>query len=288
MSIDWFTVAAQIINFLILVWLLKRVLYRPILDAIDAREQHIAKTLADAADKKSRAEQEQALFSQKNSEFELQRSALLETAVTEAEAESRRLLEEARLAADALSLQRQEILQQQQQSLSVELSRKTQEEVFAISRQTLSDLADADLEEQMLKVFLTRLAELDKNSRETLFSAISAAGKPVRIRSTFALQPAQQKRISSTLHNIFAADIQISFDTAPEVISGIELTIDGQKLAWSVAQYIDSLEKHLQQLLLQPLQQNQAKQIISGEQYSAQSASLKQDLTAKKTSSDYE
>jgi F-type H+-transporting ATPase subunit b len=37
MLIDWFTVGAQVLNFLILVWLLKRFLYGPILDAIDAR-----------------------------------------------------------------------------------------------------------------------------------------------------------------------------------------------------------------------------------------------------------
>ena len=37
MLIDWFTVGAQALNFIILVWLLKRFLYKPILDAIDAR-----------------------------------------------------------------------------------------------------------------------------------------------------------------------------------------------------------------------------------------------------------
>jgi F-type H+-transporting ATPase subunit b len=42
MLIDWFTVGAQALNFLILVWLLKRFLYKPILDAIDAREKRIA------------------------------------------------------------------------------------------------------------------------------------------------------------------------------------------------------------------------------------------------------
>jgi F-type H+-transporting ATPase subunit b len=48
MLIDWFTVGAQVLNFLILVWLMKRFLYKPILNAIDAREKRIAKELADA------------------------------------------------------------------------------------------------------------------------------------------------------------------------------------------------------------------------------------------------
>ena len=57
MLIDWFTVVAQVVNFLILVWLLKRFLYKPILDAIDAREKRIASELADADAKKAAAEQ---------------------------------------------------------------------------------------------------------------------------------------------------------------------------------------------------------------------------------------
>jgi F-type H+-transporting ATPase subunit b len=55
MLIDWFTVGAQVLNFLILVWLMKRFLYQPILDAIDAREQRIAAELANAAAKTGRS-----------------------------------------------------------------------------------------------------------------------------------------------------------------------------------------------------------------------------------------
>ena len=52
MLIDWFTIGAQALNFLILVWLLKHFLYQPILNAIDEREKRIAKELADAVAKR--------------------------------------------------------------------------------------------------------------------------------------------------------------------------------------------------------------------------------------------
>lgn len=279
MLIDWFTVAAQAINFLILVWLLKRFLYRPILDAIDTREQRIAKTLADAADTQNQAQQERKLFSQKNSEFEVQRNTLLETATTAAATEHERLLTEARLAADALSLQRQESLQRQQKSLSVELNRESQKEIFAITRQTLSDLADAELEEQIVKVFLAQLQHLDSASKESLSSAISTTSEPLRVRSAFALQSAQQERINNALNDNFATHIKIIFETAPEVISGIELSINGQKLAWSIAQYIDSLEKHVQQLL-QPDPLNQP---TEGDAQQVEPDSLQPQLTTKKS-----
>src|ERR1700688_2445173 len=110
MLIDWFTVGAQALNFIILVWLLKRFLYKPILDAIDAREKRIATELADADAKKSEAQKERDEFQHKNEAFDQQRAALLSKATEEAKAERQRLLDEARQAAEALSATRQETL----------------------------------------------------------------------------------------------------------------------------------------------------------------------------------
>ena len=70
MLIDWFTICAQAINFLILVWLMKRFLYKPILHAIDARENLIATELADAAAKKTEAQKDRDEFQHKNEEFD--------------------------------------------------------------------------------------------------------------------------------------------------------------------------------------------------------------------------
>ncbi|MDX1267190.1 MAG: hypothetical protein R3311_07500, partial [Oceanisphaera sp.] len=99
MLINWFTVGAQVLNFLILVWLMKRFLYQPILNAIDAREKRIAAELADAAKKQAGALRERDQFIRKNREFEQQRAEQLERVAAEASAERRRLLEEAKLAA---------------------------------------------------------------------------------------------------------------------------------------------------------------------------------------------
>jgi len=102
MLIDWFTVGAQIVNFLILVWLLKHFLYKPILDAIDAREKRIAAELADADTKKAEAEKERTDFEDKNKVFDQQRSALLGKAADEANAERTRLIDQAHKDAESL------------------------------------------------------------------------------------------------------------------------------------------------------------------------------------------
>ena len=110
MLINWFTVFAQAINFLILVWLLKRFLYKPILHAIDEREKGIAAQLADAEAKKAEAQKERDDFQHKNEVFDKERAALLKKATDEANAERQRLLDEARKDADALRTKRQEAL----------------------------------------------------------------------------------------------------------------------------------------------------------------------------------
>ena len=178
MLIDWFTVGAQAINFIILVWLLKRFLYKPILDAVDAREKRVATELAEADAKKAEAEKERDEFQHKNEEFDRQCAELLSRARDEAKAERQRLLGEARQAADALSAKRQEMLRSDAHSLSEAISRRTRQEVFAIARKALTDLAATSLEERVSEVFTRRLREMDGKAKAGLGEALKSASDP--------------------------------------------------------------------------------------------------------------
>lgn len=249
MLIDWFTVIAQVVNFLILVWLLKHFLYRPILDAIDAREKRIAKELADADAKKAEARKERDEFQHKNEEFEQQRAALMSGVTEEAKTERQRLLDEARQAADALSAKRHEALQNDAHNLNQAISRRTQEEVFAIARKALTDLAATSLEERLADVFTRRLREMDEQTKKGIGQALKTASEPALVRSAFDLPAAQRTAIQQALNQAFSAEIPIRFETAPELIGGIELTTNGQKLAWSIADYLASLEKGVAELM---------------------------------------
>ena len=249
MLIDWFTVGAQALNFLILVWLMKRFLYKPILNAIDAREKRIAKELSDADAKKVEAQKEHDEFQKKNEEFDRQRAALLTKATDEAKAERQRLLEEARKAADALSAKRQESLRNDAQNLNQAISRRTQQEVFAIARKALADLATTSLEERMGEVFTRRLREMDGKAKAGLAEAIKSASEPALVRSAFDLPADQRATIQNALNETFSAEIHVRFETAPDLVSGIELTTNGQKVSWSIADYLVSLERGVGELL---------------------------------------
>jgi F-type H+-transporting ATPase subunit b len=249
MLIDWFTIGAQALNFLILVWLLKRFLYKPILNAIDAREKLIARELADADAKKTEAQKERDEFQTKNEEFDQQRAALLTKATDEAKAERKRLLDEARKAADVLSTRRQESLMNDARNLNQAVSLLTQKEVFSITRKALTDLATTSLEERMGEVFTRRLRELDEKAKAMLGDALKKNSEPALVRSTFDLPSGQRAAIQNALNETFSAEICLRFETSPDLISGIELSANGQKVGWSIADYLASLEKGVGELL---------------------------------------
>lgn len=249
MLIDWFTVGAQVVNFLILVWLLKRFLYGPILAAMDAREQRIAQELADAATGKAEAQKERAEFRHKNEQFDAQRATLLTRATEEAVAERQKLLDQAGKDADVLSAQRKESLSNEARAIHMSLRRRTQDEVFAIARQTLTDLASASLERRICEVFLQRVRELEGEAKIKLTEALQSCSEPAMVRSTMDLPADLRAAIQNTLNETFSADIPLQFETAPHLVGGIELTRHGQRVAWDMADYLTSLDRSISHLL---------------------------------------
>lgn len=249
MLIDWFTVGAQALNFIILVWLLRRFLYKPVLKAIDAREKKIAAELSDAAAKEAEAQKQRDEFEHKNAELDQQRAALLKKATEDASAERRRLLDEARKAADAFSDKRQETLRNDARHLNQAISRRAQQEVFAIARKALADLATVPLEERMAEVFIRRVREMDAPAKATLADAVKKASEPVTVRSAFELSQEARAALQDGLNRAFSADVHIRFETAPDLVSGIELATNGHKVGWNIAEYLGALEKGVGELL---------------------------------------
>jgi F-type H+-transporting ATPase subunit b len=249
MLIDWFTVGAQALNFVVLVWLMKRFLYKPVLDAIGAREKKIAAELADADRRKAEAQKAQDEFRQRNEEFDNQRAALLKKATDEATAEHKRLLDEARKAADGLSARRQAALRADAKSLNQAIGQRIQQEVFAVARRVLTDLATTSLEERMSEIFIQRLTQMEGQAKVRFGDALRSASEPALVRSAFELPAGQRAAIQNALHETFSADIQVRYETRSDLVSGIELSASGQRVGWSVAGYLASMEEGVSELL---------------------------------------
>lgn len=249
MQINWFTVIAQIVNFLVLVWLLRRFLYKPILNAIDEREKKIESQLKDADNRESKAKKEQDEFKKKNEEFDQEKKERMDKAVVETNVERDKLLEIARNEADELRVKLQKSLSEMQENLNHDIVQKTQLEVFAIARKTLADLASQSLEEQSTTLFIKRLNDLKKDEKQQFIKAFKSESSPILIGSAFDLSKKQQTEIQKTVTEILGKKTHFQFKTEPEIINGIELTSNGYKVAWSISEYLNSLQKNISEIV---------------------------------------
>jgi F-type H+-transporting ATPase subunit b len=249
MLIDWFTVAAQTINFLVLVWLLKRFLYQPVLAAIDARELKIAAELKDAAANKAQAQAERDDFRSKGEALERQREELLRKATEEANSERQRLLDTARKDSDALRAKLNDAVKSERLELNREIVKRTQQEVFAVARKTLADLAGTGLEDRIAEVFIRRLHDMHEKENAQPTAPPRVACASALVRSAFELPPPGRAAIEGAVRAWLGAATKLNFETVPGLVSGIELTADGRKIAWSITDYLASLDQNVTTLL---------------------------------------
>ena len=249
MLINWFTVLAQIVNFLILVVLLKFLLYDRIIKAMDEREAKIRSRLKAAEVKAKEAEQEADTFRSKNQELDKKREKMITQAKEEAEAHRKELTEQARHAASNLKSAWQEAIQREKATFTQNLKTSTGTQVYAIARKALGDLVDADLEDRTIERFLSGIRGMDNKKRDALVGSIREAGDEVLIRSAFELSPAMRQRVTKALHKHFSDAIVVHYETRSELIMGVELKVRGHKIAWTLQNYLDELEENTLKIL---------------------------------------
>jgi F-type H+-transporting ATPase subunit b len=258
--IDWFTVAAQILNFLILVALLKRFLYDRIIRAMDEREEKVRSRLEEAEKKEKEREEEAEKYRQKNREIEEKRKEMLDKAKEEAENQRKDLTKKARQEVETLRIRWQESLQREKTSFLRELRQMTGHQVYAISRRVLRDLAEADLEERVVRVFLRELENMKKKERNEMAEAIREDGNNAIVRSGFEISSTQRQQITRTLREQIAEDADVHYETDPEIIMGIDLKSHGEKVAWSIEGYLKTLEEEIRVTLEREIEDRREKE----------------------------
>jgi F-type H+-transporting ATPase subunit b len=165
-----------------------------------------------------------------------------------AKADRERLQDEARAAADAASAQRAKALLTDARHLEADIARHTQQQVFDIARRVLGDLAGVALEQRMCEVFIQRLEAIEGPALVTLAAALRAvsSAEPAWLRSAFELPAAQQAAIRAALEASAGQPVPLRFEAIPGLVGGIELGAYGQKLAWSISDYLGALSSGLE------------------------------------------
>lgn len=241
MQIDWITVSAQIINFLVLVYLLQHFLYRPVVQAMDKREKRITDRLREAETREEEARREAEEYAHKSEELAGDRHSLMERYEQEAREEKQELLARARDEVKETRSQWQRQAEQEKREFLADLRRRTGATVTSIARRALTDLADAELEERVIDVFVERLGDLDDGSRKIF----SSPKEGLVVSTAFELNDKQRARVEKALRENLGNDLRFQFQVAPDLLCGIQLGDDGHALGWSLSDYMAQLTEQM-------------------------------------------
>ncbi len=242
---NWTIFVAQIVNFLVLVALLRVFLYKRIVQAMDRREKKIASHFEGAEQKDREAAEKAEALEKEKSELEAGRESLLSEARQQADQRRKELLQEARSEVDEQARRWREDLTREKESFLSELRSRAAGQVSGIARKALRDLADANLERQMANVLLARLAEMDDQERGEFAEAVKSSGEGVTVASAWEVPEEDREPITSAVREHFDGEAEVRFETAPELSCGIELRAGGREIAWTVDEYVRDLAETL-------------------------------------------
>lgn len=247
--VDWFTIVAQIINFLILVAALKYLLYDRIIGAMDQREQKIAARLEEAEKKESRADRLIDEYEQKRNELESKRDQMMDEAREEADEKRRKLMEEAKAQVEQTRKEWAQSLEKEKDAFAKDLQRSMNKEVFLAASSALKQIADQDLEERVIDLFLEKIRTLDQEQLSEIQEAVGDNGAPVLIKTAFEMDDERKGKITEELKDLIGHDGAIEFEKDQGLICGVTLKVKGRKLEWNFESFTESMEERVMELI---------------------------------------
>jgi F-type H+-transporting ATPase subunit b len=254
MHVDWFVFFAQIVNFLILLFLLKKFLYGRIIGAIDAREAKIAATFAEAERSREEARKSALLYEKRLEEIESASVEMLNKARADAEAYRKDLMERVREEVDQIQSRWIETLRAERENFFRELRRLAGAQVYAVTRRVLKDLADIDLEQRIVQILTERIETMNREERDKI-RMLMTGDERITIQSAFDIPQDSRAKLNDTIHRSIRPGIDVAYEKSDDVMSGYEFRINGYKIAWSMKDYLDTLEERFYHVLYEESQE---------------------------------
>lgn len=265
MLIDWFTVVAQLINFVILLVALKYLLYDRVLEAMDRRRKRIDQRAEEAEAKKEEAESRAEQLQEERAELEHQRDRLMEEARERAREREEELLEDARGRIEEQERRWRESLGEEQSQLLDDLERGTLDAAIALSRRALKDLANKDLEVAIVDRFLVLLQELSDETRQRLEEAVDEEAH-VRVTSGFDLSGSDRDEIRQIIKGLTETAVDIDWRTDDEIGAGLSMVIGDHEISWDFSDYVDEVAERLEQRLREEARSNEEASEVEDEE----------------------
>ncbi len=260
MLIDWFTVVAQLVNFLILVVALKFLLYDRVLGAMDQRRRRFMEREVETQRLLSEASDEAERIKADREDLEANWEEMIAEARREAADRRRELLEETRAQVEVREEQWMASLRDSQDRLLDQLQQETGERAIEITRHAVRDLADTDLEASIVDVFLERLSELDGTGESDVVAALRSDGRdPVVVRTSFALTESQRDSVRAALHRLIAdPSREIEWIRDPDLVAGVVIVVGARTIGWTIDTYLAAVRASFAEILRHQVEDSQS------------------------------
>jgi len=241
MAIDAFTLVAQVVNFLVLLALLRAFLFRPVQRVMAERERRIAEEHAAAERARSEAEAAaQALADERESlvRERRERVAELEDEIGRTRVER---LDQVRTEAEAARVAWRDDLERSRRETADELRRLAPVLLADALRRGWHELADEALEARAMHTFVHRLAQLDDDTRAAL--AAAAASGTVALSTAFEPTREQREALTTALAETLGVAADVTFERDPLLIAGVALRAGDLRVGWSVDDHVTGLAR---------------------------------------------
>ena len=246
MSVDWFTVASQIINFFILVWLLKKFLYRPILTAMENRQQKVKSELEQAANLTKSAEEEKKQYLALQVEAKGLVERQLSQAHQDAEQLRKNLFQTTKAEVEAAHVRWQNELEREKELFGKQASAQVSVQFQCLAKRAFRDLADENLEAHIVGRFC---ALISSGTTETDFLRHLQNNDELQVFTAFPLSKDSKEEIKQVLRERLGGQPLFQFREEPTLIAGILLLSKDHKLEWNIRQYLDDFQAEMEKTL---------------------------------------
>ncbi|MBN2675967.1 MAG: hypothetical protein JXR30_01805 [Alphaproteobacteria bacterium] len=248
MNIDWITVLIQAVNFLILIWILKRFLYKPILNAMDARQKAVFAKLREAEKREEDAE-----LSRKNFEDEKQRvkdesRKVIREAHEQADSEKDEMVKEAHQDMIRKQSKFDEQINLEKKSLYQAVRNLAGDTLVKTARDAMQELATKELEVEMISLFVQKLESTKSADLDYIVKGIQA-GQSVYVSTSQEADSKAQKLIEDVLKKQAGTKPNLIFKVNPDLICGVEVLCDTVMIRWGFDKYIENFGRSLNDAL---------------------------------------
>lgn len=242
MQINWFEIVAQIINFFVLLFILQKLLYKPVVKVMQERQERIQESQIEADEQMNKANELINQYDSKIVDIDSEKREILDNARTKAQERKTILLEEYREEAENKREAYLREIEDEKENFIANLRRNLGESAVKIASYVLNTISSRELEDEVFKNFINILQNLDDNIPDS----ISLEGEDsIDIHTSRDLSREEKNTIEGTLKEKLKAVKSVNYEIDESLVLGYELDFETYTLHTNIKNYLDTIEKDI-------------------------------------------